>query len=118
LTGGVLGGRQRARSDGVRSGIGLSVVAEEEEQFVLYERSAHAAAKLIEVICALGPAENVVVPAIGVEGFVPIKLERISVKGIRARFGDRVDDAAAGAADFSGVVVGVYLELLHRVFAE
>ncbi len=37
---------------------------------------------------------------------------------VGAGLGDHVDHAAAGAADFGTVSVGVYLELLYRVLAE
>ena len=40
------------------------------------------------------------------------------MKLVGAGLGDHIDDAAAGAADFSGKAVGVHLEFLHRVFAE
>ena len=55
---------------------------------------------------------------VGVEPTIAEELERGSMVGVRSRFGDDVDHGSAGAAEFSRIAVGVYLKLLHSVFAE
>src|SRR3954471_21945195 len=114
--------------DGVAGDRSLSVIIEEEEQLVLLYRTADVSAELVEVIPRLDRQSlarvlrerslQAVDGIVCVQSTVAEELERRSVIGVRSRFGNHVDDGAARAPQFGGIAVRVYLEFLHRVFAE
>src|SRR5947209_1588153 len=64
--------------------------------------------------CALQAVDRI----IRVQSTVAEKLEGSSVVRIGSRFGNHVDDCPACASKLSRVAVGIYLELLYRIFAE
>ena len=85
--------------------------ATKEKQFVLYDRSANHASKLI-------PFQTVVGKRVGVSGIhrtVAEELKRISVNGIRSRFGDAIYSAGCVMSVLSGYSAGFYFEFLQRI---
>ena len=64
--------------------------------------------------CALQAVDRI----IGVQSTIAEELECRAVKRVRSRFGNHVDDCPACASKLSRVAVGIYLELLDRIFAE
>ena len=96
----------------------LSVIADEEEQLVALDRSTESPAELVEMVRAFPCPGSVVDQRIGIQTFVPVKLECSSVEFIGATAGDDVDHAPAGAADLGWERTGIHLKFLDRILAE
>src|SRR5207245_6367471 len=81
--------------------------------FVLRDRTAQVAAKLVEPQRRVGGGEVVLC----VHGIVAEELEQVAVVGVAAGLGDHVDDVAGGASVFGRVSPGLDLEFLDAVNA-
>src|SRR5262245_47572505 len=107
--------------DGILSA--LSVIVEEEECLVFYDRPAEVAAELMShqrqsrssFIAGSVATGSIVERRIRVERLITIELERRSVKLIPARPGYNVDHGASGAPELRGITIGVDLKLLDGV---
>ena len=113
-------GRRRGAVGGndLRDIVLLLVVIDEEEDLVLFHRTAQRTAELVEVVRVLLHSRTVVHEGIGVHALIAIKLEYGAVQLVVAALGDHVDDAAGRAANLSREGIGVHLEFLNRVLAE
>src|SRR5262249_6542255 len=96
----------------------LSVIVEKEERFVLQNRTAYVAAKLVEVIVALRKPRPVAFPAIGIQRLVPEELKRRSMPVVSAALRNHIDHTTPRATDLRRVAVGGDLEFLHGILAE
>src|SRR4051794_25685521 len=72
-------GGQSAGNDNVGRCIALTIVIKEEEKLVFENGAANIAAKLVEVISALGTSCRVVIPGVCIERFITIELEYVTV---------------------------------------
>ena len=112
----VRGGVRQPRQVREREVLAQSLVAAEVEQLVLDDRTAGGRAELVAREWRRHAARIEEVRR--VEFAVAQELEDRAVDGVRARLGDRADDAARGAPELRRVVVGLHAELFHRVDAE
>src|SRR5215470_2581691 len=108
--------RNRGR-EGVALDFAERLVVGEEERFVFLDRTTDASAKLIlpelrlysgQRISRLRDVENI----FRIEFVVAQKLEQRSMKRIRSRFGDQVDDSATRPPDFRRVHIAVDFDFL------
>src|SRR5207245_6580680 len=88
-----------------------ALVRAEEEEPVLDNRPAQAAAVLIALELIRSQGEKVA----GVEGAIAQELERRSVESVGSRFRHDVDYGPGSPAIFGAVVVGLDTELVQRV---
>ena len=95
--------------------IAQAFVVREPERSVLHYRTAGSPAELIAVALRLRCTERVREEIVRVEIVVAKKLVDASANRIGSGLDRRVDDRAGAAAEFSGVGVGLNLELLQRL---
>ena len=95
-------------------GVGVLVVGEE-EQLVLADRPADGGAADVLVVLAFRPAGPLVLPGIGVEGFVAEEAEDDAVDVVRALLDRGVDHRSGRAPELGGVVARRDAELLERI---
>ena len=92
-----------------------ALVVAEEEQRVPHQRPSERAAENVLPALRLGRPRPVVRPGVGVHRAVPVELERVSVKAVRAGLDDVADDGAGDVSCVGSVVVGLDADLGQRV---
>ena len=91
----------------------VALIGRKEEQFVLDERAAESAAKLIEPYFLLLYTRLIVEEVVGIERVVADELEHAAVEGVGSRLAHQVGDGAGAVAILRAHVQRELLEFLH-----